>query len=169
MLFRRKGWSCEDEAMGWIIPAVLGAAGAVMFVVPHHGVGSGGHGRTLAANALDLWTGEFSSSPLVLKLLVVGGLLGVFYPAAALAVARIAPPAWTRPILAAAGVAILVSAAWIFLVIALSHANFMTGHPFAEPTPMLIIIPAFTFACGVWLIAAAIWPSVGRATGATGG
>jgi hypothetical protein len=60
-LFRRQGWSCEDEAMGWIITGILAAAGVVMFVAPDHHVGSGGHGRTLAANALDLWTGEFGS------------------------------------------------------------------------------------------------------------
>jgi len=155
--------------MGWIITGVLAAAGVVMLVAPHHGLGSGGHGRTLAANALDLWTGEFASSPVVMKLLVVGGLLGVFYSAAAVAAARVVPPGWARAVLAVAGVATLVSAAWIFIVISLSHANFMTGHSFAEPTPMFLIIPAFTLACGVWMIAASIWPGVGRATGVTGG
>jgi hypothetical protein len=100
------------------------------------------------------------------KVLLVGGVLGVFYPAAALAAARVVPAGWARPVLAVVGVATLMSGAWIFIVISLSHANFMTGHPFAEPTPMFLVIPAFTFVCGVWLVAAAIWPGVARATGA---
>lgn len=144
--------------MPWLLPLLFAVVAVMLFVAPHHRVGNNFHGRTLAANAIKILSGIHLRRPATwLQLLGIVGLLGVFYPALALALVRLDPHE-SRLILATGGVACIIATTWTWLVIVFSHANFMSGYPLAPSTPFAWITPAALLLCGTWLIVAAAYP-----------
>ncbi|MDB5288998.1 MAG: hypothetical protein JWL69_239 [Phycisphaerales bacterium] len=153
--------------MHWRVPGVLLIVGLALFVIPHHGRREGFEGSTAATEAWKILKTMKLNQPRSWNAIAGAlGLMAVLYPAATILLAQLTPGEWPRLVLAIGGLACLVGAAWTWLYIQLSYANFMTGVTLTRATPFAWITPGFVAVAGLWLIVAAIFPTLGRATGA---
>ncbi|MDB5300753.1 MAG: hypothetical protein JWO87_2416 [Phycisphaerales bacterium] len=157
----------HNGRMHWRVSGILLIVGFALFVIPHHGRREGFNGSTLATEAWKiLKTLELNRPRSWNAIAGALGLIAVLYPRATILLSRRTPGERPRLVRADGGLACLVGAAWSWLYIQLSYANFMTGHTLAPATPFAWITPGFAVVSGRWLIVAAIFPAVGRATGA---
>ncbi|HWE95952.1 MAG TPA: hypothetical protein VG269_18460 [Tepidisphaeraceae bacterium] len=153
--------------MHWRVPGVLLVVGLALLVFPHHGRREGFEGSTLASEARKILKTMEPARPRTWNAITGAlGLLAVLFPGATILLARLTPGEWPRLVLAIGGLVCLVGAAWTWLYIQLSQANFMTGVRLTPASPFEWITPGFVAVGGLWLIAAAILPAAGRATGA---